>query len=77
MGNMERTGTKQKENNMKRITPKEAAQMMQCGEQQVRMMVQLGKIPGAFCTGKNPRRTYYIYREQIENLTKGARDEEE
>ena len=40
-------------------------------------MVQLGKIPGAFCTGKRPRRTYYIYQEQIENLTKGARDEEE
>mgnify|MGYP002515435842 FL=1 len=72
MGNMERTGTKQKENNMKRITPKEAAQMMQCGEQQVRMMCQLGKIPGAFCTGKKPRRTYYIYDEQIKNLMKGG-----
>lgn len=62
---------------MCRIKILEAAKMMNCGTQQIRMMVQLGKIPGAFCTGKNPRRTYYIYREQIENLTKGARDEEE
>ena len=77
MGNMERAGEQQKEKVMKRITIIEAARMMNCGTQQVRMMVQLGKIPGAFCTGKRPRRTYYIYREQIENLTKGARDEEE
>lgn len=54
-----------------RITPKEAARMMQCGEQQIRMMVQLNKIPGAFCTGPKYRRTYYIYRGQIENLMKG------
>lgn len=56
---------------MKRITPKEAARMMQCGTQQIRMMVQLGKIPGAFCTGPKYRRTYYIYDEQIEKLKKG------
>ena len=60
---------------MKRITPKQAAQMMECGEQQIRMMVQLGKIPGAFCTGSRPRRTYYIYDEQIEKLKKGVKDE--
>ena len=57
---------------MNRIAPEEAARMMQCGTQQIRMMVQLGKIPGAFCTGKKPRRTYYIYDEQIKNLMKGA-----
>lgn len=56
---------------MKRITPKQAAQMMKCGEQQIRMLVQLGKIPGAFCTGSKERRTYYIYDEQITNLMKG------
>lgn len=56
---------------MKRITPKQAAQMMKCGEQQIRMLVQLGKIPGAFCTGSKQRRTYYIYDEQITNLMKG------
>lgn len=56
---------------MKRITPKEAARLMQCGEQQVRMMCQLGKIPGAFCTGSKSRRTYYIYEEQIKSLVKG------
>lgn len=56
---------------MRRITPKEAAQMMQCGEQQVRMMVQLEKIPGAFCTGPKRRRTYYIYDEQIKKIMEG------
>ena len=56
---------------MKRITPKEAAEMMNCGEQQVRIMIQNGKIPGAFCTGKLPRRTYYIYEEQIRSLISG------
>lgn len=73
MGNMERTGEQQKEKVMKRITPKEAARMMGCGEQQVRMMVQIGKIPGAFCTGTKYRRTYYIYDEQIKNLMKGVK----
>lgn len=57
---------------MKRITPKEAARMMNCGEQQIRMMVQIGKIPGAFCTGEKPRRTYYIYDEQVKKLMKGG-----
>jgi len=56
---------------MKRITIKEAANMMDCGEQQIRVLVQLGKIPGAFCTGPKCRRTYYIYDTQIENLQKG------
>jgi len=58
-------------NETERITPKEAARMMQCGEQQVRMMCQLGKIPGAFCTGSKSRRTYYIYRGQIKKLMEG------
>lgn len=56
---------------MKRITPRRAAEMMNCGEQQVRVMIQNGKIPGAFCTGKLPRRTYYIYEEQIRSLISG------
>ena len=60
---------------MKRITPKEAAHMMHCGEQQVRVLVQNGKIPGAFCEGNLPRRTYYIYDTQVRNLMKGVKDE--
>lgn len=56
---------------MKRISIRKAAQMMKCGEQQIRMLVQLGKIPGAFCAGSKQRRTYYIYDEQITNLMKG------
>ena len=58
---------------MKRITTKQAAQMMNVSEQQVRIMVQLEKIPGAFCHGPKHRRTYYITDEQITNLMKGVR----
>lgn len=56
---------------MKRITIKEAARTLNVGEQQVRMMVQLGKIPGAFCYGPKNRRTYIITDEQVANLMKG------
>lgn len=56
---------------MKRITIKEAARMMNVGEQQIRVMVQLEKIPGAFCYGPKGRRTYIITDEQITNLMKG------
>lgn len=56
---------------MKRITIKEAARMMNVGEQQIRMMVQLEKIPGAFCYGPKARRTYIITDEQVNNLMKG------
>ena len=56
---------------MKRISIKEAARMMDVGQQQIRMMVQLGKIPGAFCYGPKERRTYIITDEQITNLMKG------
>ena len=63
---------------MKRITTKEAAQMLNVGEQAVRMMCQLGTIPGAICYGPKHRRTYIITDEQIKNLMKGgiAQDEE-
>lgn len=57
---------------MKRITIKEAAHMMNVGEQQIRMMVQLEKIPGAFCYGPKARRTYIITDEQVTNLMKGV-----
>jgi excisionase family DNA binding protein len=56
---------------MKRLTTKEAARMMECGEQQIRMMIQLEKIPGAFCYGPKYRRTYFITDTQIEKLKKG------
>ena len=56
---------------MKRITTKEAAQMMNVGEQAIRMMVQLGKIPGAICYGPKCHRTYILTDEQIKNLMKG------
>lgn len=57
---------------MKRITTKEAAQMLNVGEQAIRMMVQLEKIPGAICYGPKSRRTYIITDEQIKNLMKGV-----
>lgn len=56
---------------MKRITTKEAARMMDVGEQAIRMMIQLGKIPGAICYGPKCRRTYILTDEQITNLMKG------
>lgn len=56
---------------MKRITTKEAARMMNVGEQAVRMMVQLEKIPGAICYGPKHHRTYIITDEQIKKLMKG------
>ena len=58
---------------MRRITTKEAARMLNVGEQQLRMMVQLEKIPGAICYGPKHRRTYYITDEQIEKFMKGER----
>lgn len=60
---------------MKRITVEQAARMMDCGTQQIRIMVQLDKIPGAFCYGPKCRRTYYITDEQITNLMKGGKNE--
>lgn len=59
---------------MKRITTKEAARMMQISEQGVRMMIQLGRIPGASCGGSKARRSYFVTDEQIANLMKGARE---
>lgn len=58
---------------MGRIKVKEAAQMMDVGEQAVRTMIQLGKIDGAFCYGPKHRRTYIITDEQVKNMMKGAR----
>ena len=59
---------------MRRITTKEAARMMQISEQGVRMMIQLGRIPGASCGGSRARRSYFVTDEQIANLMKGARE---
>lgn len=59
---------------MRRITTKEAARMMQISEQGVRMMIQLGRIPGASCGGSKARRSYFVTDEQITNLMKGARE---
>lgn len=57
---------------MKRITVKQAAEMMNVGEQQVRVMVQNGRIPGASYGGSKTRRSYFITDTQIENLMKGG-----
>lgn len=57
---------------MKRITTKEAARMMSISEQAVRMMIQLGRIPGASYGGSKTRRSYFITDEQVTNLMKGG-----
>lgn len=54
-----------------RITIKKAAEIMNVGEQQVRVMVQNGRIPGAFCSGSKARRTYFITDTQIKRLMEG------
>lgn len=56
---------------MRRITTKQAAQMLNVGEQAIRMMIQLNKIPGAICYGPKTRRTYILTDEQIKNFMKG------
>lgn len=58
---------------MKRITTKEAARMLQMSVQGVRMMIQIGRIPGASCGGTKARRSYFITDEQVANLMKGGK----
>lgn len=58
---------------MRRLSIKKAAEMMDMKEQQVRIAIQRGKIPGAFVLGSKARKTYYIFEEQIINLMKGER----
>jgi hypothetical protein len=62
---------------MKRLTIKEASQMMQVPEQFLRVSIFAGKIPGAYMVeGKNGKRgQYYITDEQVKNLMKGVKDE--
>ena len=57
---------------MKRITTKEAAQMMGISEQAVRMKICLNQIPGARVGGSKARRSYWITDEQVINLMKGG-----
>ena len=59
---------------MRRLTIKEAAQMLQASEQEVRMLIQLGRIPGATYTGERERKKYYIYDTQIENFAQIRRN---
>ena len=60
---------------MRRLSIKEAAQMLQASEQEVRMLITLGRIPGATYTGEYKRKTYYIYDTQIENFAQVRRQE--
>ena len=57
---------------MRRITIKEAARMLQIGEQGVRMMIQNGCINGATFYGPKHQRTYYRTDEQVINHMKGG-----
>lgn len=59
---------------MKRLTIKEASKMLGIAEQGTRMLIQLGRIPGAtYIEGEEGRKTYYITDEQVLNMMKGAR----
>lgn len=57
-----------------RITTKEAAKILGCSEEAVRLMIQFGKIPGAcaYYHGKGQRMTYYITAYQCEAVKKGC-----
>lgn len=57
---------------VRKITIKEAAQMMRVSEQEVRIMIQFKKIPGAFCFGPAHRRTYFVTNEHIMNAMRGG-----
>ena len=57
---------------MKRLTIKQASEIMGIAEQGLRMMIQLNRIPGAtFIEGRDGRKTYYITDVQVQNLMKG------
>lgn len=46
--------------------------MLGIAEQGTRMLIQLGRIPGAtFIEGRDGRKTYYITDVQVQNLMKG------
>lgn len=55
-----------------RITIREASKIMQCSEQALRMMIQLGKIPGACSYGEGKRVAYYITEEAVRNFMRGG-----
>lgn len=57
---------------MKKITIKQAAQMMEISEQAVRMMIQFEKIPGATCYGPKHRRTYFVTDAMIQRFMEGG-----
>lgn len=55
------------------LSIREAAPLLKVGEQAVREMIKAGLIKGACCWGSEKHRTYYITKEQIENMQKGER----
>ncbi|MBQ1293170.1 MAG: hypothetical protein IIY21_03985 [Clostridiales bacterium] len=59
---------------MGRITTKQAARMLNVGEQAIRMMIQLDKIPGAICYGSKAHRVYIVTEEQITKLMEGEKE---
>lgn len=62
------------------LTIKQAAPILQVGEQAVREMIKAGLIKGACCwkseNGKGVNNTYYITLEQILNMQKGEVNEQ-
>ena len=60
---------------MQKISIENAAKMLGVCPQQVRVMIQRDKIPGATCHGPKCRRTYYITDEQVSRFMKGVNDD--
>jgi hypothetical protein len=59
---------------MKRITIRQAAQMLDKSEQAVRVMIQKGLI-GAITNESKYRNTYYLTDTMIDDFMKGGRNE--
>ena len=56
---------------MRKLTIKEAADIMQISEQCLRMMIKSGNLPGALMSGSAKRRSYYLTDAIINNAMQG------
>ena len=55
----------------KSLSIKQAAVLLEVGDQAAREMIKARLIPGACCWGSEKHRTYYITDEQIKRFKKG------
>ena len=56
---------------MSRVTVKEAAELMNCSEQFIRIGLQRGNLPFGVCVKTSTKYTYYIPRERLNAYLEG------